>query len=257
MALATGSTAAILTVGVDGSNYTFAVDGGYLYAASSTKNYLRTQSTLDNNGKWVLGAIDGAGKCTSVVAQGTNTNKTMALNGSLFSCYSAQGSYGKMYFYKNTAVAEYTTNPICSPMIVVDQADVESSIDSTNFVIGLGGTATSTGHTVFAKNCTSVLYVQPVIFGVDKAVFGVNWNRVYLDNGAMDTLYTVSYSPVTGTSHKAFLYFETDDHTVISDTIPLYGEVYGCCIWFTKRYRKYHYNQLDGIIARFGVACLE
>ena len=104
-------------------------------------------------------------------------------------------------------------------------ADVESSIDSTNFVIGLGGTATSTGHTVFAKNCTSASYVQPVIFGVDKAVFSVNWTRVYLYNGAMDTLYTVSYSPVTGTSHNALLYFETDDHTVISDTIPLYGKV--------------------------------
>lgn len=222
----TGSTAAILTVGVDGSNYTFSDGVGYLYAASSSKNYLRTQSTLDNNCKWALGTVDGGtGQCASVVAQGTNTNKTMALNGSLFSCYSAQGSYGKMYFYKNTAAAEYTTNPICSPMIVVDQTDVENSIDSTNFVIGLGGTATSAGHTVFSKNCTSASYVQPVIFGVDKAVFSVNWTRVYLDNGAMDTVYTVSYSPVIGTSHKAFLYFETNDHTVISDTIPLYGEV--------------------------------
>jgi len=224
--LAAASTAAVLTVGVDGSNYTFAVDGGYLFAASSSKNYLRTQSNLDNNGKWALGAINGTtGECASVVAQGSYTHDIMALNGNLFSCYIAQGSYGKMYFYKNTAAAEYTTNPICSPMIVVDQADVENSIDSTNFVIGLGGTATSTGHTVFAKNCTSASYVQPVIFGVDNAVFSVNWTRVYLDNGAIDTLYTVSYSPVTGTSHNAFLYFETNDHTVFSDTIPLYGEV--------------------------------
>ncbi|MDD3480321.1 MAG: lamin tail domain-containing protein [Paludibacteraceae bacterium] len=224
--LATGSTAAVLTVGIDGTNYTFGVDGGYLYAASSADNYLRTQSTLDNNGKWALGAINGTtGECASVVAQGSYTHDIMALNGNLFSCYSAQGSYGYMYFYKNTAAAEYTTNPICSPMIVVDQVDVESSIDSTDFVIGLGGTATSTGHTVFAKNCTSASYVQPVIFGVDNAVFSVNWTRVYLDNGAIDTLYTVSYSPVTGTSHNAFLYFETNDHTVFSDTIPLYGEV--------------------------------
>ena len=220
------STVAVFTVGVDDTNYTFNDGVGYLYAASSGSNYLRTKSLLDDNGKWALGAINGTtGECASVVAQGTYTRNVMALNGVLFACYSAQSSYGKMYFYKNLAASEYTTSPVCSPMIVVDPTDVEDSIHPTNLEVGLGGIATSAGHTVFAKNCSSAAFVQPVLSGVDKSAFSINWTRVYLDNGAMDSVYTVSYSPVTGTEHHAFLYFETNDQLIQSATIPLYGKV--------------------------------
>ena len=61
--------------------------GGYLYAASSSKNYLRTEAELDANGKWAI-SIGQDGKA-SIVAQGTNTNKVMQYNSgsNLFSCY--------------------------------------------------------------------------------------------------------------------------------------------------------------------------
>ena len=221
----TGSTAAIVTIGKEGTNYTFSVSTGYLYAASSSANQLKTELTLNDNGQWALGAIDGTGKCASVVAQGTSTRNTMALNTNLFSCYSAQGSYGYIYFYKNTATASYTTNPVCSAVVVVDPSDVSSGIDSSDLVVGLGGTATSTGHLVYAKNCTESSFLQPVIYGDDKSVFSVDFIRAFLTNGAREVTYAVSYKPLSGTSHQAYLYFETNDHTVISDTIPLYGTV--------------------------------
>ena len=73
---------------VDGTFAFNAGTSGYLYAASSSKNYLRTQATNNANGSW---KITIAADCTAtIVAQGTNTNNTMQYNKSsgLFSCYS-------------------------------------------------------------------------------------------------------------------------------------------------------------------------
>ena len=71
---------------------------GFLYAASSSSNYLRTEETLDDNGKWAIG-FDETG-AASVVAQGTNTRKVMRFNSSstLFSCY-ASSSQSPVYIY--------------------------------------------------------------------------------------------------------------------------------------------------------------
>lgn len=64
----------------------------YLYAASSSSNYLRSQETIDNNGSWAI-TIANTGVAT-VKAQGTNTRNWMRFNdanfqdsGLLFSCY--------------------------------------------------------------------------------------------------------------------------------------------------------------------------
>ena len=79
-----------LTLGQDSTGYwTFydAVNGGYLYAASSTANYLKNQSQNDANGQWTIEiATDGV---ATIKAQGANTRNWMRLNnnGALFSCY--------------------------------------------------------------------------------------------------------------------------------------------------------------------------
>ncbi len=50
---------------------------GYLYAASSSSNNMKTKTDLDDNGSW---AITIANNTTSVVAQGTNTRNVMRYN---------------------------------------------------------------------------------------------------------------------------------------------------------------------------------
>ncbi|MBO7529083.1 MAG: chitobiase/beta-hexosaminidase C-terminal domain-containing protein [Bacteroidales bacterium] len=72
---------------------------GYLYAASSSSNYLRNQSTNDDNGIWSFTINTETGAAT-VIAQGTNTNKYMRFNNSLFSCYGSGSSIqNPVYFY--------------------------------------------------------------------------------------------------------------------------------------------------------------
>ncbi len=70
------------------------VDKGYLYAASSGSNYMRTQATNDDNGVWTISI--GEGGAATITATGENTRNIMRYNpnnGSpVFSCYAYNSS---------------------------------------------------------------------------------------------------------------------------------------------------------------------
>ena len=76
----------VLEEGVADSTYAFNVDGSYLAAASSSSNYLKTVSALDENGSWTITISDALAKIT---AQGSYSRNTLQYNtGSpRFSCY--------------------------------------------------------------------------------------------------------------------------------------------------------------------------
>ena len=77
------------TVGKVGDNFTFNDGTGYLYASSSSSNYLNTKADLDDNGKWAI-TIDANG-VASIIAQGTNTRNDLKWNNGTprFSCYTS------------------------------------------------------------------------------------------------------------------------------------------------------------------------
>ena len=86
-----GTDVQILTVeaGKVSGTFAFNTGSGYLYAASSSKNYLKTEATLSNNSSWkVTFENDGT---LGVKAQGSFTRNVMQYNqtSSLFACYSA------------------------------------------------------------------------------------------------------------------------------------------------------------------------
>ena len=76
---------------------------GYLYAASSSSNYLRTQTTNNANGSWKI-TITSAGVAT-IKAQGTNTKNWLRQNSnnSIFSCYGSGQNDVSIYKYVNVA----------------------------------------------------------------------------------------------------------------------------------------------------------
>ena len=98
----TGTDVRELTVGKSGDYFTFrdAVQGGYLYAASGSKNYLRTQATNNANGEWTLVIADNG--AATVTAHGDNSHNIMRYNTSnhIFSCYSS--GQQAVVFYKKT-----------------------------------------------------------------------------------------------------------------------------------------------------------
>ena len=84
--LADNAQIIVLEEGVVAGTYAFNVGNGYLAAASSSSNYLKTVSALDENGSWAITISDGL---ATIQAQGSYTRNTLQYNtGSpRFSCY--------------------------------------------------------------------------------------------------------------------------------------------------------------------------
>ncbi len=72
----------------------FSTGSGYIYAAASDKNYLRTEETLSANSSWSV-SIDSDGIAT-VIAQGDNTRNHLRYNAAnnppVFGCYAETSS---------------------------------------------------------------------------------------------------------------------------------------------------------------------
>ena len=101
-----------LCAGTVADTYAFycPVNGGYLYAASSSSNYLRTQTTLDANGSFQI-TVDASG-VTTAVAQGSNTRNLLQYNSgsSLFACYSSSQKAISLYVEGPAGDVYYTTS---------------------------------------------------------------------------------------------------------------------------------------------------
>lgn len=78
-----------LQSGIKASTFAFHTEAGYLYAASSSSNHLKTQATLNDNGSWSI-EVAQTGVAT-IKAQGTNSRNWLRFNTSnspkIFSCY--------------------------------------------------------------------------------------------------------------------------------------------------------------------------
>lgn len=80
-----------LETGTTTGTFAFNVGNGYLYAASSSKNHLKTETSLSANSSWSI-TIDTTGIAT-IKATGSNTRNWMRYNPNngtpIFSCYSS------------------------------------------------------------------------------------------------------------------------------------------------------------------------
>ena len=88
--LTPGDAAQVITLEKDGDNFLFNVGDGYLYAASSGSNYMKTETAPDANGnaKAVITISNGD---ATIRFQGTNTRNMIGFNPNngtpIFSCY--------------------------------------------------------------------------------------------------------------------------------------------------------------------------
>ena len=94
-----------LETGTTTGSFAFNTGKGYLYAASSSNNYLKTETKLSANSSW--GITIAANGTATVKAQGTYTRNVMQYNQSskLFACYSS-ASQKAICIYKYTEKAD-------------------------------------------------------------------------------------------------------------------------------------------------------
>ncbi len=107
----TTTNVAVLTLGGDATNgWTFYDPNnstpGYLYAASGSNNYLRTQSTVDANSKADITITNNA---VNIKFKGTNSRNILQYNStsSLFSCYA--GTQKSVYLLKEANASSVAT----------------------------------------------------------------------------------------------------------------------------------------------------
>ena len=90
----------ILHQGTKPGSYAFYTGDGYLYAAASNDNYLRTESVLSDNSSWNISiASDGTAR---VIAQGGNKSNDLKYNSDsyIFSSYSSPNYQTSILLYK-------------------------------------------------------------------------------------------------------------------------------------------------------------
>lgn len=131
----------VITLEGDATNgWYFNTGSGYLYAASSGSNYLRTKAEKDDNAK---AAISFSGYIASVVFQGSNTRNVLQYNSGndgLFACYASASQKDVEIFKKGTPPTELTI-PECRALA-----------DATNTVLALDG-STVLGNYIDAEGC--------------------------------------------------------------------------------------------------------
>lgn len=116
------SSMQIFTLGGTTNAWEFNTGAGYIYAASSSNNHLKTQAENDANGQWTITISEGV---ASITANGTNTRKHLKYNGgsNIFSCYASGQS----------AVALYVEIPLTE---INTDADESAVPDNGDVVIG-------------------------------------------------------------------------------------------------------------------------
>ena len=114
--------------GTEAGSYAFKGKDGYIYAASSSSNYLKTQDKNDANGSWKI-TIENAG--TKLVAQGDKTRNVLQYNpnnGSpLFNCYASTSTDRELVaiYY----IPAENQEPDTTPAIIPAQTAIEIAAD--------------------------------------------------------------------------------------------------------------------------------
>lgn len=135
-----------LEAGTVSNTYAFNTGAGYLYAASSSSNNLKTQTTNNANGSWTI-SIDGNGVAT-IKAQGSYTRNWLRKNNSsaLFSCYSSGQNDISLYKYEEPSAGE-TVKEFTNQSFAFKCA-VDASLSALEGVESYGIRVTANGKSV-------------------------------------------------------------------------------------------------------------
>ena len=188
-----------LETGNKDNTFAFNVGDGYLYAASSSSNNLKTQDDINGNASW---AISISGNVASIVAQGTNTRNVMQYNQSseLFACYGS-ASQTSLALYKENVTPDIIiydfeeSAKIYTVTYDANGAEGEVPVEAMLFAQGDGYTLASAGgltkeHHTFAgwkASTDEQTYAvgSTYTFGSASVTFTAQWTE--------DETYTVSY----------------------------------------------------------------
>lgn len=171
-----------LEAGTSAGTFAFKANAGYLYAASSSGNQLKTKATKDVNGSWTITISNGT---TSVVATGSSNRNVMQYNYNngtpLFACYESASQ---------SAVAIYKL-PSTKPVIAAASA-------TAPIVGGEGQTATYTLKNIAPDDIEVVSFDGNITEATKSANGTITYNISANTNKGAKVSNIVLSSPSTG-----------------------------------------------------------
>ena len=240
--------------------------GGYLYAASSSSNHLKTQTTLDANGEWNI-TFNGDGTA-EVVAQGENERNNMRFNPNttnnapLFSCYAETSNIDtRVSFYKagGTAAPDpepsnyptYFTATVNGTEVTLTWADATGTQLPDKYLV-----LASTGNITVPVDGTPVAngdLALNVNYGIENVTFGgLQGGTIYhfaifpyTNSGAnIDYKTDGSYPTATAATEQIFtlLFEDFDEDLGVFTAYDMYGDQ----TWHQATYQGTTYANMNG-----------
>ena len=157
-----------LQAGNKSNTFAFYTGSGYLYAASSSSNYLKTKSALDDNGSWSISiASDGL---ATITANGSYTRNTMRFNpnnGSpLFSCYASTQTLGTLVsIYKHVGANEEggeTPDPEPTTPVISVTSETTIEVPAAGGNINIEWSVAPSVEGVYLEATEDVDWISPV-----------------------------------------------------------------------------------------------
>lgn len=147
------SAVQIFTVetGTVAGSYAFNTGSGYIYAASSSSNHMKTQTSLDGNASWKVSVNDGV---ATIVAQGSNTRATLQYNqgSSLFSCYSSASQKAVAIYYIDGITKEALATPVVTGEAEGTTITLswEAVANAASYIVSCDGQSYTTTETTYS-----------------------------------------------------------------------------------------------------------
>lgn len=185
-----------------------AVNNGYLYAASSTANQLKTGGNSNKNGNWDFSiSKDGT---AYILAQGSNTNNQLKYNAGsdLFSCYGEDNSQKDVVIYKEVRVQDqYNVTSTLTNAIAANNNPTTVSATATSLTLNYSANTSYLLPKTITVKMGGALLVATTDYTWDKATgtLTINVSGFYGDIDVKivaeeDPCYGFAMSEVTATS---------------------------------------------------------
>ena len=178
---------------------------GFLYAASSSSNYLRTRGTNTNgNSQWTV-AVTAEGVAT-IKSQGNFTRNWMRNNGNIFACYESSQADIYLFVKNNDNDLEFYGNNTCDDLTIAATETITITAGSTLTVTG-DLTNNGTAANLVVQEGGQLIHTSPVEATIQKGISGYSKSSLgwYLIASPVDGLSTSAVA--TGT-YDLFVYNE-------------------------------------------------
>lgn len=215
----------ILETGTATGSFAFWCENGdeaskYIYAASSSSNYLRSSFDLNANASFVAALPDGVG---SLTAQGTSTHNVMQWN-NLFACYTA-ANYDGVSIYKYYGVWPGSTT--CADPVISQEGN---SVTITSTTAGSTIYYTTDGTEPDPSN-NEQKYTKPITVTSPVTVKAIAVRAHYTSSSVVSKACTVQVATptisgngtnftITCATDGATIYYETSTVDLVSVATP-------------------------------------